>query len=322
MKKFQESLDELSIEKPYLFDYRDPILDPAREIDVSEIPPIGPGDVRAAARLGAEPRELPYDDLIDSLDAGILREDGSTEMTGEVVGGVGPCNKLSPLMFPETVFLYKPFHFYPKGHWGVLFSERGLASFAISKMYPAIRRAGLLYSAYETLLMATYALGRHAMRQYLAELESLRLELNGGKKYYKPYFDRVYRPTYPGLDCVERSVDSFWTWGNDEIKSPARLREVFKAEIATWPPAFAEGTRHDRESVTELEDLLAAQINQCAVKPANPPEVWGFLPHPHGSSWTRYDAVPWMVTRSLGGRIAAVLNGGPVRKTIAVHHVP
>jgi hypothetical protein len=172
------------------------------------------------------------------------------------------------------------------------------------------------------MVLATYALGRHAFQQYLTELEALRLELQGSPKYYKPYFDNVYRATYPSVNCIERSVASFWTWYNSEINSPAALRDLFKAEIMTWAAAFAQGGNQSRDSATGLEDKLVAQVNQCSVNPVNPPEIWGLLPSPHQTKWTRYNHVPWMMDRSAGGNLASILNAGPVRKTIAIHHVP
>jgi hypothetical protein len=326
MKKFQEFLDDLAIKRPDLFNYSE--VDPGQDedIEIMGIDPIKPMDIREIrdpARRNRRQSEQSYDDRLDRLDVDPNGDGELVKPVGLLCPDTEEDRKIYKIAVPDTIFIYRPFHFYRKGHWGVLFSERGLADFAINRIYPEVVKKGLPYSNYETLLIATYALGRHAMRQYLAELDALRLELNdGAKPFYKPYFDTVYKPSYPGIDCMESTAASFWAWANDEIRSPKELRDVFKSEISLWGTAFAEGTKHDRNSVTDLEDALAAQMNRCVVNPLAPPEVWGFLPHPHGSSWTRYDAVPWMMTRSLGGGLAAVLNAGPIRKTISVCHVP
>ena len=326
MKKFQEFLDDLAIERPNLFDYNEVDADPDDDIEIMEIEPIKPMDIREIRDLARRNRRLfeePHDTGLDTLDVEPVGDGELVKPVDLLIPAAGEGGKIYKISVPDTIFIYRPFHFYRKGHWGVLFSERGLADFAINRIHPEVIKKGLPYSTYETLLIATYALGRHAMRQYLAELDALRLELNdGANPFYKPYFDTVYKSSYPGIDCMESAVASFWAWANDEIRAPKELKDVFKSEIASWGPAFAVGTMHDRNSVTDLEDALAAQMNRCVVKPTAPPEVWGFLPHPHGSSWTRYDAVPWMMTRSAGGRLAAALNAGPVRKTISVRHVP
>ena len=70
MKKFQEFLDGLLIQRPDLFDYNevDAGLD---DIEIMEIEPIKPMDIRAIrdpARRDQRQSERPNDDLIDMLD--------------------------------------------------------------------------------------------------------------------------------------------------------------------------------------------------------------------------------------------------------------
>lgn len=219
----------------------------------------------------------------------------------------------------ELLAVYRPFHLYPKGDWGVLFFERSVMQFC-RRLLPYFHSLG--YSSYAAERMIVYAIARHEFTHYLNELKTLELEMLKGGQVFLPYLNSVYKATYPNADCSEETVACFWQWDNTVMRSPAGLRKLWRKVIQSCPfPAYSEGASLDSEDVRRLEDRLLAQSNYCAVHPHHVPVVWGALPRPYVQPWTRYENVDFMMTQSGGGTLASQLNAGPIRKTIQIYHV-
>ena len=220
----------------------------------------------------------------------------------------------------ELLAVYLPFHFYPAGSWGIRFFEKPMERF-VSMLESLLRRRGFVYSWDEVLRLTTYAVARHEFTHYLVELEALDLELKQGRSIYLPYQRGVYAPNYPGMDCLEETVASFWSWDNETIRSPADLRETVRNTIRMLHgTAYAAGGYLDREKIRPVEDALAAQLRQTVARPASPPPVWGALPRPYVQPWTRYENVSFTMNRSAGGKLAGWLGPKQPRKTIRIYH--
>lgn len=220
----------------------------------------------------------------------------------------------------ELLAVYRPFHLYPAGHWGVHFFERPMARFT-DRLHRECLRQRLTYSWGEVLKMATYAVARHEFVHYLVELEALDLELKLGRRFYLPYWNSVCKRAYPGADCLEETVANVWSWDNSVIKQRRRLERIYRGALARTPAAaYARGASLDRVSVRPVEDSLAAQTYQCSIRPLTPPPVWGSLPRPYVQPWTRYENVPFTMNRSLGGALGGILSSRPLRKTIRIYH--
>ncbi len=220
----------------------------------------------------------------------------------------------------ETLAVYLPFHFYPEGEWGVRFFEAPIVRYT-DRLHNRLRNAGVPISWLRTLKLAVYSVARHEFTHYLTELHALQLELVKGGRVYRPYWDSVYKPTYPGADCLEETVANYWTWHNALIKNPAARREVFRDVLRATPAlAYSLGADLNANEVREFEDKLAAQVTRCVPRPSNPPAVWGMLPRPYVQPWTRYENVTYAMNRSAGGILASYLNPKPARKTIRIFH--
>ena len=220
----------------------------------------------------------------------------------------------------ELLAVYLPFHFYPAGHWGIRFFERPMKQFA-DRLHLEFARRGRKESRTRVLKMTTYAVGRHEFQHYLTELEALDLELKQGRSIYRPYWEHVYKRTYPNADCLEETVATVWKWDNPVIRSPVAVQQIFRDALRRNPfSAYSNGAALDSTSVRTVEDALTAQLSQCVRVPRDPPPVWGSLPRPYVQPWTRYENVRFMMNRSYGGRLGAVLNAGPIRRTIRIYH--
>jgi hypothetical protein len=220
----------------------------------------------------------------------------------------------------ELLAIYLPFHFYPTGHWGIRFFERPMAQFT-DRLYKELLRRGMRLTWQRALKIATYAIARHEFLHYLVELEALDLELKGGRRVYRPYWNNVYKRTYAGADCLEETIANVWSWDNSVMNNPARLQKTFRDAIRSTPlKAYARGADLDRVAARRVEDALAAQVLQCNPQPIDPPPVWGSLPRPYVQPWTRYENVSFNMNRSFGGKLGSILMAGPLRKTIRIYH--
>ena len=220
----------------------------------------------------------------------------------------------------ERLAVYRPFHLYPDGHWGVLFFELSMKRFA-DWLHREARKVGLNYSWDWTLKIATYAVARHAVMHYLTELEALNIELKEGRRVYLPYWDNVYKRTYPSVDCIEETIATVWYWDNAVMRSPVALKKLYQGWILkSVGGAYRLGANFDHRSIRATEDRLAAQVHKCVPKPNAPPPVWGILPRPYVQPWTRYENIPFMMTRSAGGELGRLLNAKPLRRMMRVYH--
>jgi len=180
---------------------------------------------------------------------------------------------------------------------------------------------GLTYSWGDVLKLASYAVARHEFMHYLVELEALDLELKLGRRFYLPYWNSVYKRTFPGPECLEETVANVWSWDNAVIKESRQLERLYRLILgSTSLLAYARGAILDRVSVRPIEDELAAQVYQCAMMPKSPPPVWGSVPRPYVQPWTRYENVSFTMNRTLGGLLGAILSTRPLRKTIRIFH--
>jgi hypothetical protein len=220
----------------------------------------------------------------------------------------------------ERLAVYLPFHFYPAGHWGVRFFERPMVRFT-DRLDIACRRRGLRYPWIHLLKMATYAIARHEFVHYLTELEALDGELKGGRRIYRPYWDGVYKRSYPGSDCLEETVANTWAWDNGVVTYRAAFRDVFRSVLkAGVSDCYRNGVSLDRTSVRATEDRLIAQLLTLRKSPVNAPPVWGVLPRPYVQPWTRYENVSFAMNRSAGGSLGRILRARPLRRTIRIYH--
>ena len=219
----------------------------------------------------------------------------------------------------ELLAVYKPFHLYPKDAWGVLFFEKSMLNFC-NRLMPFFHSFG--FNTSTTKKMITYAIARHEFMHFLHELNTLELEMIKGGQVYIPYQNSVYKREYPGPECVEETVATVWQWDNNVMKTPAILRHFWRQVIKRIPaPAYSNAANLDREEIRPIEDKLAAQANQCNPGPKIVPQVWGSLPRPYVQPWTRYENVPWLMTKSAGGVFASQLGGTALRKTMQIYHI-
>jgi len=72
------------------------------------------------------------------------------------------------------------------------------------------RWQGLPFSLGYSVKIVVYAVARHEFTHYLFELFALQLELLSGRRFYRPYYDQVYKRTYPTINCVEETVANYW----------------------------------------------------------------------------------------------------------------
>lgn len=225
-----------------------------------------------------------------------------------------------PSVGVERLAMYLPFHLYPEGDWGVRFFERPMQVFT-TKMHRLAVGLGLGYGWNRVLRIVTYCVARHEFQHYLTELFALDLELKLGRKVYIPYCDTVYKATYPTQDCIEETVANVWLFENTVTRSPAGLKLLLRnAAMSTPWPAYRNGGSHDAERIRPVEDRLAAQVNQCNIKPGSIPPAWGVLPRPFVQPWTRYENVLWTMTLSAGGQLGRILDAGRIRKTMKIYH--
>jgi len=219
----------------------------------------------------------------------------------------------------ELLAIYKPFHLYPQGDWGVLFFERSMLNFC-NRHLPFFHYLGLSTTAAKKMI--TYSVARHEFMHYLNELKALDLEMTKSGQVYIPYFNNVYKRTYPGKDCIEETVATVWQWDNNVMRTPVDLQNFWRKVISTIPAlAYSNGAKFNHETIRDTEDKLVAQANQCNVSPISTPPLWGSLPRPYVQPWTRYENVQWMMTQSAGGILASQLGGNALRNTMQIYHV-
>jgi hypothetical protein len=219
----------------------------------------------------------------------------------------------------ELLAVYLPLHFYPDGTWGVRFFERPVLQFA-KMIWREAGRQGLHYSLDYSVKIVVYAVARHEFTHYLVELFALQLELVSGRRFYRPYYDQVYKKTYPSVDCTEETVANYWLFDNSVIRSPTRLEQLFRDLVRKSPGAYAEAAVYDNSSIRDVEDKVAAQANQIAVSPLFVPRLWGQLPRPYVQPWTRYENLDWTMNRSAGAILGDILNARPLRQTMRIYH--
>jgi hypothetical protein len=218
----------------------------------------------------------------------------------------------------ELLAVYRPFHRYPEGEWGIHFFESPM------KWYTNLlfRKCNGRIPWTRVLKIATYSVARHEFMHYLTELEALRVELTASRRVYLPYQDQVYWPSFPGRDCIEETVANVWAWENDVVRRPRFLQDVVRAEMKRMPwPAYAQGGVLTANRVRPVEDRLNAQLQQCVRKPRTIPSMWGMLPRPYHQPWTHYKNVRFMMNRSAGGVLGPILSAKPIRPTIRIFHV-
>jgi hypothetical protein len=318
---FPEVLDSIRRNYGSLFDEAALTEPPEEEltVPVSDISIPRPEDLRSP--VGEErPPDLPvWDDDNPWLDVdqqGSGFERNSPRAREELQGFEGRPTRVGV----ELLAVYLPFHFYPKGHWGIHFFERPMARFT-DHLYWRCRRRGLACPWGYALKIAAYYVARHEFFHYTTELAALDLELKQGRRVYRPYWDHVYKATYAGPDCLEETIANVWSWDNTVIRSPASLRDVLHDLIRCTPSfAYARGADLNSKTVRPEEDALVAQLQQCARKPSAPPPVWGILPRPYVQPWTRYENLTFTMDCSLGGRLGSMLRARPLRKTIRIYH--
>jgi hypothetical protein len=219
----------------------------------------------------------------------------------------------------ESLSIYLPFHFYPDGVWGVRFFERPVLQFA-KMFWQETKRRGLPFSLNYSVKIVVYAVARHEFTHYLIELFALQLELVSGRQCYRPYYDQVYKKTYPTIDCIEETVANYWSLDNSVIRSPARLAQLFLDFVRRSPGAYAQAAVCDDSSIRDVEDKVAAQMNQMVVSPLSVPRLWGQLPRPYVQPWTRYENIDWTMNRSAGAILGPILNARPLRRTMKIYH--
>ena len=326
MNEFSDVLNELHETKPELF--HDRVLSernrPASdlEIDDIEVPKDrelnkvewNTGDLQS--QLVERHPELEYDNIWDGLE----QESGAFEESPEARREREPFGERGRTEDMELLAVYRPFHYYANNEWGVLFFEQNMEEFA-NRLHSEILKIGLWYDWDSTLKVVTYAVARHEVSHYLSELEALNIELRLGRRVYIPYQDNVYKVTYPNAGCVEETVANVWFFDNAVTGSRVRLQRLFR-DIVRKCRGDAYRLAWDKDSylIRVTENLLAAQINQCNPRPRDVPTVYGLLPRPYVQPWTRYENIPFMMTRSGGGRLGSILNRHRIRKTIRIFH--
>ena len=329
MNVFESVLEQMREEKPQLFHPRALENGERRQVEVSEIKIPIQRDLEElrSERISAEQvlddnqviYRLSPEELSQRMWEQIEPELQAFEESDEASRQREPYGQRQRQVGIELLAIYRPFHLYPKGDWGVLFFERAMINFC-RWLFPYFLYVG--YPPYTAKKMITYAIARHEFTHYLNELKAFESELTRGGQIFLPYLNSVYKATYPNNDCIEETVACVWQWDNAIMRSPANLRDLWRKVIKTCPfDAYRNGGDLDRQDVQPIEDRLSAQSNQCAIHPKNIPPIWGALPRPYVQPWTRYENVYFMMTRSGGGVLASQLNSGPIRKTIQVFHV-
>jgi hypothetical protein len=320
-RSFKDTLARIKREYPYLFDapaLREPA---SREptIDVEDIDIPTEKELRERGETGRLPRTGTGEVDRDFWDFEPELENFERE-TARADGELRPFEDRPTMVGTERLAVYRQFHFYPEDHWGIQFFERPMLEFT-NRLHRLAGLRGLTYSWEQILKMATYAVAKHEFTHYLVELDTLGQELRQGQRIYRPYWDNVYKTTYPGPDCLEETVASFWQWANPVIRTPAVRRKLFQDVIRSIQfEAYSRGVDLDSGRVQTEEDKLATQVQKRVRTPSNPPPVWGSLPRPYVQPWTRYENVSFTMTRSAGGRLGRVLNASRLRKTIKIYH--
>lgn len=329
MDTFESVLDKLRKERPELFHPRVLEDEENRQLEVSEIEIPAQRELeelrseRVLPERVIDDNEVVYpsspEEIPQSVWEQLEPEPEIFEESDEALRQRLPYGQRKRQVGVELLAIYRPFHLYPKGDWGVLFFERSLIQFC-KRLLPYFLYMGCQPST--TKKMITYAIARHEFTHYLNELKTLELELLKGGQVFLPYLNNIYKATYPNVDCIEETVACVWQWDNTIMRSPAYLRDFWRGVIKSCPfDAYRNGSKLDSEDVRPIEDRLLAQSNSCAIHPNPVPTVWGTLPRPYVQPWTRYENVDFMMTRSGGGKFASQLNAGPLRKTIQVYHV-
>lgn len=217
----------------------------------------------------------------------------------------------------ELLAVYRPFHYYPDGEWGVVFFERAMVNFIARNK----RRLGC--SIPEAIRLLTYCVARHEFQHYLTELHALNLELIKGQSVYVPYKNTVYKPCYPNDDCLSETVANTHFHDNPETRRKALYKNALR-DITRLSPGKAYSNAADYTRGTnkarKLEDKLAAQVNQITPSPTDPPPLWGSLPVSYVLPWTRYENVDFTMTTSAGGILQPFLSGGKLRRTMRIYH--
>lgn len=168
--------------------------------------------------------------------------------------------------------------------------------------------------------MLVYSVARHEFTHFLTELFALQLELLQGRRFYRPYYDGVYKKAYPLDDCIEETVADYWSLDNSVIRSPVSLERLFRGLVRKGPRGYANAATYNDDSIRSVEDRLTSQVNQVVPKPRSVPPVWGQLPRPYVQPWTRYENVDWTMNLTAGGILGPILNAKPLRKTMRIYH--
>ncbi len=327
MDRFTKALSEIRERSPQLFDewaLRQPpqedLVVPVSSIDIPTRTELEAGETRDVNRTAEHQRilaDIPPAEYEEPWTIEPDREDFDiSERAAEERGGFATGRTQ---LATELLAVYLPFHFYPEGAWGVRFFERPVLQFAKMIVRGATKQ-GLSYSLDYLVKVVVYAVARHEFEHYLTELFALQLELMQGRRFYRPYYDQVYKKTYPTSDCIEETVANYWLFDNAVIRTPIRLQKLFRYLVAKSPGAYGAADLHNAASIRPVEDRLVSQVNQVVATPSIIPTLWGQLPRPYVQPWTRYENLEWTMNRSAGAILGPILNARPLRRTMRIYH--
>jgi hypothetical protein len=186
---------------------------------------------------------------------------------------------------------YSPIHFFGHG-WGIYIRERCVLEVAADvaafvdwsrvHLSPPVIAQQLLRSAF-------YAFFLHEQFHHKVESLGLRLLVSTDSDRYRPYKNKVYRPTFLTTACLEESLANAESLRRlDEPRYVQRidpairagLRKFLRAAIAVQPLGYREGLNFVRE-----EDYraglykLQSQILDASLTPRTPDASWSVAPN-------------------------------------------
>jgi hypothetical protein len=184
---------------------------------------------------------------------------------------------------------YQPIHFY-KDDWGIYIREECIIKKAqrIATRYPRLPISSIYDLAKNLIRVAVSSFFLHEHFHHKVECLGLRLHVTTKKSVYPDYKTNVYKTTYGTDDCLEESLANADAWirlNNNPYKRIATkhvtdaARQYLKDRFAIDPPGYRKALDYlKKEQFTMGENLLQAQVRECAMSPIRPIDEWNAAP--------------------------------------------
>lgn len=184
---------------------------------------------------------------------------------------------------------YQPIHYY-KYDWGIYIREECLIKEA-QRLATRYRRSPVssIYNLAKNLIrVAVSSFFLHEHFHHKVECLGLRLHVTTKKSVYPDYKTNVYKTTYGTDDCLEESLANADAWirlNNNPYKRIATkhvtdaARQYLKDRFAIDPPGYRKALDYlSKAQFTMGENLLQAQVRECAMSPIGSIDEWNVAP--------------------------------------------